>query len=403
MFFQYKAMSKDGNIVVGRIEAGNVNMAVDTLSSSQMKVIEIKPIKFSIESVMGSMGQIDEYAVAMMTRRLATMILAGLPMARALFILYEQEEDRKLKLVLQQVLHDIRIGSSLSWAVSKHHKVFSNVYTSMIRVGEATGEIGAMLNRLSDFLERDIKVKRQAKSAMTYPSFILGFCVIIVAVIFIFILPQMMEMFTSMNVELPLTTRIMVDLVDTVRNPYVQIGVILAIIYYVIYFRDWIRTAHGKYGWDRLKLTIPIIKELNKKFIISNFARALGVLLSSGVPLIKSLEVLMEFLDNEYFKQLVVQPTYDRIREGQSMSQVLSDVGFFPNMATQMVAVGESTGELPTMLNKISNFYDMEIEYALDSFLAMIEPLMIGVMGMVVAFVLVSVFLPLYSIIMKMA
>jgi len=403
MFFQYKAMTKDGNIIIGKIEAGNVNMAVDTLSTSKMKVIEIKPIKFSVESIGTFLSKVDEYSVAMMTRRLATMILAGLPMARALFILYEQEEDRKLKMVLQQILHDIRIGSSLSWAVSKHHKIFSNVFTSMIRVGEATGEIGAMLNRLSDFLERDIKVKRKAKAAMTYPAFIFAFCVVIVGVIFIFILPNMMSMFTSMNVELPLSTRFMVQMVNTVRNPYVQIGVVLGIIYYIIYFRDWVRTAHGKYGWDRLKLTIPFVKELNKKFIVSNFARALGVLLSSGVPLIKSLEVLMEFLDNEYFKQLVVQPTYDRIREGQSMSQVLADVGFFPNMATQMIAVGESTGELPNMLTKISNFYDMEIEYALESFLAMIEPLMIGVMGLVVAFVLISVFLPLYSIIMKMA
>jgi type IV pilus assembly protein PilC len=403
MFFQYKAMSKDGNIVIGRIEAGNVNMAVDTLSSSQMKVIEIKPIKFSVESLSSYFAKVDEYAVAMMTRRLATMILSGLPMARALFILYEQEEDRKLKLTLQQVLHDIRVGSSLSWAISKHHKVFSNVYTSMIRVGEATGEIGSMLNRLSDFLERDIRVKRKAKSALTYPTFIFGFCVGIVGMIFIFILPSMMEMFAGMNVELPLATRVMIQIVNTVRNPYVQIGVILSIVYYIIYFRDWVRTAHGKYGWDRLKLTIPLVREMNKKFIISNFSRALGVLLSSGVPLIKSLEVLMEFLDNEFFKQLVVQPTYDRVREGQSMSQVFADVGFFPSMATQMVAVGESTGELPTMLNKISGFYDMEIEYALEAFLAMIEPIMIGCMGLVVCFVLVSVFLPLYAIIMKMA
>lgn len=403
MFFQYKAMSKDGNIVLGKIEAGNVNIAVDTLSSSQMKVIEIKPIKYSLDAVMSYFAKADEYAVAMMTRRLATMILAGLPMARCLFILYEQEEDRKLKVVMQQVLHDIRVGASLSWATSKHHKIFSNVYNSMIRVGEATGELGGMLNRLADFLEKDIKIKRQAKSAMTYPSFIFAFCILIVGVIFVYILPSMLDMFAGMNVELPLPTRILIVVINTTKNPYVQIGVVLSIFYYVIYFRDWVRTAHGKYGWDRLKLTVPIVKEINKKFIISNFSRALGVLLSSGVPLIKSLEVLMEFLDNEFFKQLVVQPTYDRLREGQSMSQILSDVGFFPSMATQMVAVGESTGELPLMLTKISNFYDMEIEYALDTFLAAIEPLMIGMMGLVVCFVLVSVFLPLYTIIMKMA
>lgn len=402
MLFNYKAKQRDGSITIGKIEAINVNIAVDTLASANMRVIEIKPLKFSIDHWFTALKPVDQYNVAMMTRRMATMLLAGLPLERTLYILYEQESDSNLKLILQQVLHDIRTGSSLSWAVSKHYKAFSNIFISMIKVGEATGEMGGMLNRLADFLERDIKVKRQAKSALTYPMFIFGFCVAVVGVIFIYILPGLMNVFASMDAELPASTKVMLAIVDTVRNPYVQIGVILGIIYYTIYFRDWVRTAHGRYKWDRIKLTIPVISEINKKFIIANFARALGVLLASGVPIVKSLEVLMEFMDNEYFKQLVIQPTYDRIREGQSLGQILSDVAFFPGMATQMIAVGESTGELPMMLNKISSFYDVEIEYTLDTFLNMIEPIMIGLMGMVVCFVLLSVFLPLYQIIMNM-
>jgi len=402
LLFNYKAKQRDGSITIGKIEAVNVNIAVDTLASANMRVIEIKPVKFSIDHWFRAIKPVDQYNVAMMTRRMATMLLAGLPLERTLYILYDQESDPNLKLVLQQVLHDIRTGSSLSWAVSKHYKAFSNIYISMIKVGEATGEMGGMLNRLADFLERDIKIRRQAKSALTYPTFIFGFCVAVVGVIFIYILPGLMGIFESMSADLPTPTKIMLVVVDTVRNPYVQVGVILGMVYYIIYFRDWVRTAHGRYKWDRIKLTIPIISEINKKFVIANFARALGVLLASGVPIIKSLEVLMEFMDNEYFKQLVIQPTYDRIREGQSLGQILSDVTFFPGMATQMIAVGESTGELPLMLNKISAFYDVEIEYSLDTFLNMIEPIMIGVMGLVVCFVLVSVFLPLYQIIMNM-
>lgn len=402
MIFKYKARARDGSVVVGKIEAINVNVAVDTLVATQQKVLEIEPIKFSLDSITKYFTSVDPYSVAMMTRRLSAMILAGLPLARALAILYEQEDDRTLKVALQQVLHDIRVGSSLSWAVSKHPKVFSNIFVSMIKVGETTGEMGRMLNRLADFLERDIRVKRQAKSAMTYPAFIFIFCVAVVGVIFVYILPGMMEMFSDMGTELPAPTKIMITIISTIKNPYVQTGVVLGLVYYGIYFRDWVHTAQGKYKWDRMKLSAPLIKDINKKFLVSNFTRALSVLLASGVPMIKSLEVLMEFLENEYFKQVVVQPCYDRIREGQSMSQILNDVGFFPSMTTQMIAVGESTGELPLMLTKISNFYDSEIEYALETFLSMIEPVMIGIMGIVVCFVLISVFMPLYQIIMSL-
>jgi type IV pilus assembly protein PilC len=402
LLFNYKAKKKDGTVTIGRIEAVNVNMALDTLAATNLRVLEIKPIKFSMDSVAKYFRSINENSIAMMTRRLATMLLAGLALDRALFILYEQEADPGLKLVLQQVLHEIRVGSSLSWALAKHTKAFSNIFISMVKVGEATGEMGSMLNRLADFLERDLEIKRQAKSAMTYPAFIFVFCVGVVAVIFIYILPSLMGVFASMSAELPTPTKVMLMIINTVKNPYVQLGVALGVVYYSIYFRDWVRTAHGKYKWDRLKLTIPLLSDINRKFVVANFSRALGVLLASGVPLIKSMEILMEFMDNEYFKQLVIQPAYDRVREGQSLSQVLGDTAFFPDMAVQMIAVGESTGELPLMLNKISHFYDVEITYALDTFLNLIEPLMIGVMGLVVCFVLVSVFLPLYAVIMNM-
>jgi len=402
LVFSYRAKSKDGSIVGGRIEAVNVNMALDTLAATNMRVLEIKPLKYSVDHWFRAFRSVSQYNVALMCRRMATMLMAGLSLERALFILYDQESDTLLKLVLQQVLHDIRIGSSLSWALSKHGNAFSNLFISMVKVGEATGEMGSMLSRLADFLERDINVKRQAQAALTYPAFIFGFCIAIVALIFIYVLPQLMGVFSAMSQELPTPTKVMINIITTTRNPYIQLAVILGVVYYYIYFRDWVRTAHGKYKWDRLKITFPVISSINRKFVIANFSRALGVLLASGVPMVKSMEILMEFMDNEYFKQLVIQPTYDRIREGQSLSQVFGDIGFFPDMCVQMIAVGESTGELPMMLNKISIFFDQEITYSLDTFLTMIEPVMIGFMGIIVCFVLISVFLPLYQVIMNM-
>jgi len=211
----------------------------------------------------------------------------------------------------------------------------------------------------------------------------------------------MLSVFSGMSMELPGPTKIIFQLIETVKNPYVQLGVILGIIYYTIYVRDYLRTPDGRFKWDRMKLSLPMVAGLNKKLIIANFTRALGTLMATGIPLLKSLEILMEFMENEYFKQLVVQPLYDGVREGRSMSQVLSEIGFFPAMATQMVAVGESTGELPMMLAKISSFYDMEVIYAMETFLSMIEPIMIGFMGIIVCFILMAVFLPLYQFIMN--
>lgn len=400
--FQYSAQSRDGKMVTGSIEALNMNLAIDTLTATKLKIIEIKPVKFSLSSLILKYSSVDDQAIVMLTRRMGTMLKSGLPIARALTILYEQEVDKKLKVVLQAVLHDIRVGSTLSWALTKHPRVFSNIYISMVKVGEATGEMATMLERLADFLERDVKVRKQAKSAMTYPAFIFVFCVVVIFVIFIYVLPTMLEVFQGMEMKLPAPTRLMFSIISTIKNPYVQLGVIMGIIYYSIYFKDYLRTPEGRYRWDRLKLSIPGIAPLNKKLIIANFTRALGTLLATGIPLVKSLEILMEFMENEFFKQLVVQPLHDGIREGRSMSQILGEVGFFPAMSTQMIAVGESTGELPMMLSKISGFYDMEIVYSLESFLSMIEPIMIGIMGILVCFILLSVFLPLYQFIMKL-
>jgi len=400
--FKYSAQSKDGRLVTGNIEAVNMNLAIDTLTASRLKILEIKPIRFSLSSLMLRFVKVKRSAVVMLTRRLGTMLRSGLPLERSLQILYEQENDRKLKMVLQSVVHDIRVGSSLSWSLTKHPDVFSNIFISMVKVGETTGDMALMLDRLADFLERDLKVRQQATSAMTYPAFIFAFSILVIVVIFIYILPSMLNIFTGMDAELPLPTRIMFSIVTTVKNPYVQIGVLLGVLYYSIYARDYVKTPTGKFKFDRLKLSFPLISGLNKKLTIAHFTRALGTLLATGIPVMKSLEILMEFMENEYFKQLVVQPLYDGIREGRSMSMILGEIGFFPPMAAQMIAVGESTGELPLMLSKISAFYDMEIVYSLETFLNMIEPLMIGFMGLVVCFILISVFLPLYQFIMNL-
>ncbi|MDQ7823746.1 MAG: type II secretion system F family protein [Candidatus Eremiobacteraeota bacterium] len=401
--YKYTAQTKEGQMVGGTIEAVNLNLAIDTLTASKLKILEIKPLSFDPFAWMRNMGGISREAVVLMTRRLGAMLKAGLPVARAMQVLHDQESDRKLKAVLMNVLHDIRVGSTLSWSLGKHPQVFGCLFISMVKVGETTGDLSLMLDKLSDFLERDLAVRKQAQSAMAYPMFVLVFCLGTVAGIFLYVLPQIFQVFTELATELPLPTKIMLFIITTLKNPYVQLASILGGIYYFIYFRDYIKTAEGKFRFDRLKVTIPLLGGLNKKLIIANFCRALGVLLSTGIPILRAIEILVEFMENDFFRQIVLKPMYEEIKEGSSVTQAIhNQASFFPLMTINMIAVGENTGEMPQMLNKISHFYDGEIVYAVETFLNLLEPLMICFMGLVVCFVLLSIFLPLYSIILNL-
>jgi len=400
--FKYTAQTPEGKTISSTIDAVNLSVAIDALTTSRLKVVEISKIQFDPSSFLQQYVKVNQQNVVLFTRRLATMVKSGLPLARALQVLYEQEDDPKLRIALMSVLHDIRVGSSLSWSLAKYPDVFSNLFISMVKVGEATGELGGMLDKLGDFLERDFKVRKQAASALTYPAFILVFCLGMVGFIFMYILPSIMKVFASMNKELPLPTQVVFFIIETLKNPYVQLAMVVGIIYYAIYFKDSLRTPEGRFRFDKMKVKMPLLGDLNRKLLTAHFCRAMGILLSAGIPMMKAMEILLEFMDNAYFKQVVVEPIYEEVKTGKGVGQAVEEVGFFPNMVANMIAVGEATGEMPTMLTKISVFYDTEVIYALEAFLAMLEPILIGGMGILVCFVLLAVFMPLYSLVMSM-
>ena len=400
--FRYQAQAPDGKMVTSTIDALNLSVAIDTLTASRMKIVEIKPVRFNPFAFLGQ-GQrkADRQAVVMMTRRLGTMLRSGLQLARSFQVLHDQEEDPGLKPVLNTVLHDIRTGSALSWSMSKHPQAFDTIYLAMLKIGETTGDMANMTEKLADFLEQDLRIRKQAQSAMTYPMFIFGVCCLVIGLIFFYILPQMLDIFAGDPTRLPIPTKIMLFLCNNVRNPYVELGFVLGVVYYGIYIKDYLSTAEGKFNFDRLKLRLPLLGTLNKKLLTAHFCRAMGILLGTGVPLMKALEVMTDFIDNDYFKQIICEPMFEGVREGKNISQVVNEVDFFPTMTANMITVGESTGELPKMLLRLSQFYDQEVQYALESFLVLLEPIMIGSMGLIVCFVLLSVFLPLYQFIMN--
>lgn len=404
--FVYEARDAAGQLKKDKIDAPNMRMATQRLQEQKMTVINIKEQAGGVAQadVLGwyqKLRKVNEQALTVFSRQFATMINAGLAMVRCLDILSEQTEDKKLQQTLIQVRRDVEGGSTLSNALAKHPTVFSTLYTSMVKAGEMGGVLDEVLERLAGFMEKDFALKKKVKSALTYPVVILVMALGIVFFLVTYILPTFVTLFEGMHLELPLPTRILMGTTKAVRNPVILIPLIALVIVGGVFLNRYVSTPLGKKQYDLLKLNIPVFGLLNKKVAISRFCRTLGTLLSSGVPIMQALEIVGKASGNEIIA-MTVGKIRESIREGESIASPLGASGMFPPMVTQMVAVGEETGNLDAMLSKISDFYDTEVEYLLASLTSMLEPIMIVGMGGIVGFIVVSVFLPLYQLIGNM-
>lgn len=401
--FVYEARDATGQLKKDTIEAQNVRLATQRLQEQRMTVIHIKEKTSNVAQtdLLGwyqKIRKVNEQALTVFSRQFATMINAGLAMVRCLDILSEQTEDKKLQSTLVQVRRDVEGGSTLSNALGKHPTVFSTLYISMVKAGEMGGVLDEVLERLAGFMEKDFGLKKKVKSALTYPVVILVMALGIVFFLVTYILPTFVQLFEGMSLQLPLPTRILIAITKGARNPIVLTVVGVLVVVGGILINRYIQTPVGKKQYDLLKLNIPVFGLLNKKVAISRFCRTLGTLLSSGVPIMQALEIVGKASGNEIIA-MTVSKVRESIREGESIASPLGASGMFPPMVTQMVAVGEETGNLDAMLSKISDFYDTEVEYLLASLTSMLEPIMIVGMGGIVGFIVISVFLPLYQLI----
>lgn len=401
--FVYEARDAGGQLRKDTIEAQNVRMATQRLQEQKMTVIHIKEKSANVAQtdLLGwyqKMRRVNEQALTVFSRQFATMINAGLAMVRCLDILSEQTEDKKLQQVLVQVRRDVEGGSTLSNALGKHPTVFSTLYISMVKAGEMGGVLDEVLERLAGFMEKDFSLKKKVKSALTYPVVILVMAMGIVFFLVTYILPTFVTLFEGMSLKLPLPTQILIGITKGARNPAIMIPCLALCVIGGFFLNRYIQTPVGKKQYDLLKLNIPVFGLLNKKVAISRFCRTLGTLLSSGVPIMQALEIVGKASGNEIIAMTVTK-IRESIREGESIASPLGASGMFPPMVTQMVAVGEETGNLDAMLSKISDFYDTEVEYLLASLTSMLEPIMIVGMGGIVGFIVISVFLPLYQLI----
>ena len=396
--FVYEAVDPSGRIVKNKVEADNEQVVLAKLQDQQFHVISLGEAKAGLKMQLssGKAQKIKLQTLVVFSRQFATMIDAGIPIIKCLDILESQTKEDAMKMVINSTRKDVKGGLSLTDAISKHPNAFSKLYINMIRAAEIGGILDVILDRLAGFLEKEMEIKGKIKSAMMYPMIVLNFAGIMVLALFMFVLPRFKEIFLSMNVEMPVVTLALFAVGDWLQQ-YWWIALII-IIGSIIAFKQYGKTPRGNYNIDKLKLKVPIFGDLNLKLSISRFARTFGTLISSGVPMMRSLEIIGETSGNAILAEAIVNARTS-IREGAKISQPLAACGLFPAMVTHMVDVGEETGRLSEMLCKVADFYDDEVDAMVKGLTSMIEPLLIVFMGVLVGFIAVSVMSPIFKLV----
>jgi type IV pilus assembly protein PilC len=398
--FQYKVKDKAGKVVEGSLEAENAQLVVGKLREMGYIPIEIQQaggagLKKELK-IPGFSDRVKLKDVAVFSRQFATMINSGLSLLRSLYILADQTENKALANIINQVRLDVEKGSSLSNALAKHPKAFNRLYISMVRAGEIGGVLDSVLLRLADTIEKQVELRRKVKSAMTYPVVVAILVLLIVTAMLLFVIPMFEDLYRELGGKLPAPTQILINISKLARKLwFLIIGGEIALVFG---FRKWINSEEGRKRWDALKLRMPIFGGLVRKTALARFGRTLSALVRSGVPILESLDIVAETAGNHVVAE-AVRDTQQAVKRGEPLSRRLEEHAVFPPMVVQMMAVGEETGALDEMLDKIADFYDQEVEATVDALTSLIEPLLIVVMGVCVGGMVISLYMPMFNII----
>lgn len=397
--FAYKVRAQNGSIMEGVIEAAEQRAAVDKLRGQKYIILEINEAqKGFFDQIIKGFGiktKVKSKDLVLFSRQLSTLVSAGVPIVQGLTILIEQIEDKTFKNIIEKIQEDIESGQSIADSLKKHPNAFSDLYVSMIRAGELGGILDVILERLSEYLESAEALKGKVKAAMVYPMVVGIIAGVVTLFLLTMVIPTFKEIFESFGAELPLITQVLIDVSDFLRAKI--IWVILAPIGLVIGFKKFKKTEFGTKKIDELSLKIPMFGILLKKVAIAKFARTFGTLIKSGVPILQALDTVAKTSGNKIIEIAILQAR-EAIREGERIADPLRRSGIFPPMVIQMIAVGEETGNLDTMLTKISDFYDQEVDAAVKGLTSMIEPIIIVVMGLVIGTIVIAMFMPMFEL-----
>ncbi len=407
--YEYKALDAAGKAVKGMVEADSVKTARTKLKKSGIFLTDISEkssgggsnrdaagkIKTTSEGGFQLFGRITLNDVSMFTRQMASLIKASITVVDALSALIDQTENERFKVVLSLVRQDVNEGASLGKALSKHPKVFNSVYINMVEAGEASGSLPIVLLRLADFQEGQVRLKNKVSSAMMYPVLMMVVAFLLIIGIFTFVMPKLAKIFTAMNKELPLQTKIMLAISDFLVNYwYIPLPTAIAAIWL---FMSYISTKKGRRWWHGFLLRTPVLGKLIRMLAVARFANSLAAMLAGGVPILTAMNIVKNIVGNELIMEAISQAR-ENVTEGQSIAEPLKRSQQFPPLVIHMIAIGEKTGELPQMLQNVSSTFEEQVTAKIDGLTALLEPAMIVGMGIVVALIVVSIFVPLLEL-----
>jgi len=397
--FAYKARGSSGSVSQGIIEAVDQKAARDRLRAQKLIILEIN------ENQPGLFAAIQKYNplkagvgskdIVLFSRQMSTLVSAGVALVNGLNILGEQIENKVFKVIVNKVKEDIEAGLSIADAMKKHPDAFSDLYVSMIKAGEVGGILDTILERLSMYLEAAEELKHKVKGAMMYPLVVCTIAGGVTVFLLVGVIPTFKEIFSSFGAELPLPTRIVVGISEALQNYWYAFIAAPAAGFYVL--KQWIKTDNGSRIFDTYVLKLPLFGPMLRKVAVAKFTRTLGTLVKSGVPILQALETVARTAGNRVIEDALMNAR-ESIREGERISDPLKKSGVFPPMVVQMIAVGEETGNLDTMLTKIADFYDQEVDVAVKGLTSMIEPIVIVVMGVVIGGIVIAMFIPMFEL-----
>jgi type IV pilus assembly protein PilC len=395
--FDYRVRDKTGALVTGQLVGDNEAIVMTRLRQMGLTPIRVKQASTGLKmEIHLRPGRIKLKQIAVFCRQFATMVNSGLPILRALSILTDQTESKELAKVLFAVRAAVENGSSLSAAMAEHPRAFNALFISMVKAGETGGVLDDVLLSLADQIEREVELRRQIKSAMTYPIVVVALVTLILAAMLLFVVPQFETIYTDLGGTLPLPTRILLGVSRAVRNYWyiVLLGAVVA----SFLFRRYKKTEAGRARVDAVKIRLPIFGPLFHKVALARFASTLGMLLRSGVPILQALDNVNDTVNNRVIGD-AVDDVKTSVREGESIAKPLGRHEVFPPMVVQMMAVGEETGAVDTMLDKVAEFYNSEVTATVEAMTSLIEPLLIAVIGAAVGAAVIALYMPMFSVI----
>ncbi|MGI8899282.1 MAG: type II secretion system F family protein [Pyrinomonadaceae bacterium] len=403
--YVFKGRNRLNETVVGERVADNRDALRQILRKEQVTLTSVKEKGREIGiPKLGSRKKVRAKALSIFTRQFSVMIDAGLPLVQCLDILAQQQENKYFQQTLLQVRQDVEEGSTLAGAMARHPKVFDQLYSNMVEAGETGGILDLILQRLSTFIEKIVKLKRDVISAMIYPTAVVGMAIAAIAVIMVVVIPQFQQIFLGLlgpGEQLPLPTRIVVGISDFLAG-WGGLVILITVIGIVVAIKFYYKTPAGRKNIDRILLRIPVLGDILRKVAVARFSRTLSTLLSSGVPILQSLDITAKTSGNVIIEEAILKVRAG-VERGESFVEPLKATAVFPHMVAQMIGIGEQTGALDAMLGKIADFYEQEVDAAIANLLTLMEPLLIGFLGISIGSIVIAMYMHLFTLIGKLS